>query len=121
MLLRRSLTTVLVCAHCLFATTAASASSNPPSNRLSPLPPIRWRTNSAAHAPMTSARAASAIAELLAGRDHRHLVLQFTAPTTQAVRDAAAAAGISLLAYLGDNAFFAVSSTSSTFPRSSTF
>jgi hypothetical protein len=70
---------------------------------------IPWRSGAAARATAGSADPARAALRLaaLALEPRRHVVVQFTQPVTDELRASLAAAGVSLLRYLGENAFFA--------------
>ena len=68
---------------------------------------IIWRSAEAQHLPiMTPASVAQAMWEQVEPGEASHVVVQFTEPVGPEVRQAMQAAGVELLAYLGDNAFF---------------
>ena len=67
---------------------------------------IQWRSESARSAIQSKGSVVERLAELAAGT-HRHVVLQLDAPATEEQRAALAAAGVTLLGYLGENAYFA--------------
>jgi hypothetical protein len=75
------------------------------------LRPIPWRnpamTEFAAAAPSSAANVAHKLAELAGRPDEHHALLQFTQPVDDAQRSALQAAGVTLLAYVGENGFFA--------------
>ncbi len=72
---------------------------------------IRWRSGAAQTIASDSAQNATKITELVPNRGTRHIVVQFTEPVSTAKRAQLATAGVTLLDYLGDNAFFAVVSS----------
>ena len=70
---------------------------------------VRWRSPGAQAAPrMSSQAAARAVRALVEPGRKRHIIVGFSAPVGQDVRASMGAAGVKLLAYVGDNAFFAV-------------
>ena len=70
--------------------------------------PIRWRSvEGAPRPPVTSVQAARALGELIGPAEVRHVVVQFAHPIDKNVRAQLSAAGVELLDYLADNAFFA--------------
>ncbi len=69
---------------------------------------IKWRGSSALIARTTPAEAATKLTQIVASGSERHVVLQFSSPVDDAVRGQLRAAGVELLAPLGDGAFFAV-------------
>ncbi len=69
---------------------------------------IRWRSGEAVTTLKTSQEALVDLEALSANRaDQKHVVVQFDAPVDDAMRAKLKAAGLSLLNYVGDNAFFA--------------
>ncbi|MFQ5461077.1 MAG: S8 family serine peptidase [Phycisphaerae bacterium] len=72
---------------------------------------IRWRSGAAQTIASEAAQNASKITELVPNRGTRHIVVQFADPIGTAQREKLAAAGVTLLHYLGDNAFFATVSS----------
>ena len=68
---------------------------------------IRWRTGTVVFGPKTAAELEGAITELATRSDARHVVVQFDAPVGPARRGELEAAGLTLLSYLGNHAFFA--------------
>jgi len=71
---------------------------------------IEWQTGPSYAQVRTPVEAAAAAGEILAAGE-RHQILHFAQAVTPQVRARLAAAGIDLLDYLGDNAFFAAAST----------
>jgi len=76
-----------------------------------PLLEIRWRSGAIKAAALESPQAAAAITELVPNRGTRHIVVQLAKPLGTGQREQLAGAGVTLLDYLGDNAFFAVVSS----------
>ncbi|HNQ22133.1 MAG TPA: S8 family serine peptidase, partial [Phycisphaerae bacterium] len=70
--------------------------------------PIPWRTGAAA-VPWQSPAQITAMLDAVAARESgdRHVVVQFDRPVGDALRAALAAEGLELLAYVGENSFFA--------------
>ncbi len=70
---------------------------------------VRWRSPGAQAAPrMSSQAAARAVRTMVEPGRKRHIIVGFSAPVGQDVRASMGAAGVELLAYVGDNSFFAV-------------
>ena len=70
---------------------------------------VRWRSTEPRLLPqLTPAGAARAIGAMVEPGARRHVVVQFADPVGPDVRNRMQASGVRLLAYLGDNAFFAV-------------
>jgi hypothetical protein len=69
---------------------------------------IRWRTPQPAARAATARPAADVLRSIVAAEGARHIVLQFSQPMDEDVRQSLRQAGIELLAPLGDNAFFAL-------------
>jgi subtilisin family serine protease/fibronectin type 3 domain-containing protein len=68
---------------------------------------IPWRTGAIAAAPRSSVETAIDLALLAARPDERHAIVQFDQPVTDALKSDLAEAGVTLLSYLANNAFFA--------------
>lgn len=69
---------------------------------------VQWRTGvDGVEQRMTQAQLQDAAANLSARAIERHVVMQFDRPMTAETRARLGAAGVQLLGYLGDNAFFA--------------
>ncbi len=70
---------------------------------------IRWRSGTVQLPAVTSTEAAADIATIagLRGAGLQHIVVQFDAPLSEAERRMLRAAGVQLLNYVGDNAYFA--------------
>jgi hypothetical protein len=68
---------------------------------------IRWRSGAVEAELKAPAELSDALTELAARPDERHLVVQFESPVDPNTRNALEGAGLRLLSYLGDNAFFA--------------
>ncbi len=68
---------------------------------------IRWRTGEVATVDRHSSQIRDTLAALEARPGRRHLVVQFDAPVDPELRGQLLSAGLRLLNYLGDNAFFA--------------
>ncbi len=68
---------------------------------------VRWRGGELATATPRAANLQAALADLAARPSERHLVVQFASPVLPSRRAALRAAGLSLLNYLGDHAYFA--------------
>jgi hypothetical protein len=68
---------------------------------------IRWRSGASPHSGQTRAQVVETISALGTRTAGRHMVVQFSRRVTPADRAALHAAGLTLLSYLGDNAFFA--------------
>jgi hypothetical protein len=69
---------------------------------------IRWRSGEVATTLKAPQEAVADLAALSGNRaDQKHLVVQFDGPVTDAKRAELRAAGLSLLNYVGDNAYFA--------------
>jgi len=75
------------------------------------LPPIQWRSSVGLEPrpamPMPPDDVVAELDRLAQHPDVRHVVVQFDSPVTEGQRQALAQAGLTLLAYLGENAFFA--------------
>ena len=67
---------------------------------------IRWRTGASVSTPKDAAQIAAVIEGGLA-RGRRHFIVHFDHPVGTALRGQVESAGMRLLSYLGDNAFFA--------------
>jgi hypothetical protein len=67
---------------------------------------IRWKSGPGLMPQVEAAEAAEAVVAL-AAEGPRHIVVQFATAVTPQQRGALAAAGLTLLRYVGDNAFFA--------------
>jgi subtilisin family serine protease len=68
---------------------------------------IRWRSGTSPLSGKTPTEAVDTLASVGLRDANRHLVVQFSEPLTEARRAELAAAGVELLGYLSDNAFFA--------------
>lgn len=68
---------------------------------------IRWQAGTVRIDRKPAAEVATAVTMLAARADARHVVVQFDAPLTQAKRAELDAAGLTLLSYLSDHAYFA--------------
>jgi subtilase family protein len=68
---------------------------------------VRWRSGHAEIPRRQPAELSPAIEEITRGGAARHIVVQFDGPITDVNKGNLAAAGVRLLDYLGDNAFFA--------------
>ena len=69
---------------------------------------IQWRSGPAEVARLEGAEAAAAITELAGRADARHVMVQFDRPIGAAERAQLQQAGLNVLSYLGNQAFFAV-------------
>jgi hypothetical protein len=68
---------------------------------------VRWRSGTAPLSGKTRAQVADTLSSSGLRGGERHFVVQFSEPMTDARRAQLAAAGVELLGYLSDNAFFA--------------
>ncbi len=68
---------------------------------------IRWQSGTSALSGKTRSQIVDTVVSATAPGADRHLVVQFTEPVAPATRAELKAAGLELLRYLGDNAFFA--------------
>ena len=68
---------------------------------------IRWRSGTSPLSGKTPTEVVDTLASVGLRDANRHLVVQFSEPLTEARRAELAAAGVELLGYLSDNAFFA--------------
>jgi hypothetical protein len=68
---------------------------------------IRWRTGTSEPSGRTHEQVVDFIADGALRSQNTHLVIQFDEPITPVLRADLSAAGVTLLGYLGDNAFFA--------------
>ncbi len=70
--------------------------------------PIRWRTGASLTTRSNAEQTAEKVARFVPQAGARHLVVQFALPVMPDERKRLEAAGLTLLNYLGDNAFFSV-------------
>lgn len=101
---------VLTAVSCLIGAAFAPAGGEAQRPRESAPPAtvsIDWRSGEAVRVRMTPAEAVGALAALASRSDQRHVVVQFDGPVTGGQRAGLERAGVSLLTYLGDHAFFA--------------
>lgn len=75
---------------------------------------IDWRSGAAVRARMSSSEVAAAVGELSLRAAARHVVVQFERPVSGDERAALERAGVVLLLYLGDHAYFAALSPDAT-------
>jgi hypothetical protein len=68
---------------------------------------ISWRTGSAELAPMDPASLAQSLSAVAAGDETRHVVVELAGPASQDERETLARNGLTLLNYVGNNAYFA--------------
>jgi hypothetical protein len=69
--------------------------------------PIRFRNGSLSLSAMTPQQVQAGLSAAVAQRPAGHVIVQFESPVTPEMKDKLRASGVTLLDYLGDNAFFA--------------
>ncbi len=88
---------------CAYGVTFASEAQTLPRHQVGTF----WRTGYVETTPKDADALREALATLAARPDARHIVVHFSEPVAPERREALTASGLTLLAYVGDNAFFA--------------